>query len=134
MLGGARSAKLGLLDGPAGRMPVCTDTTSRPLLKARHHTLPRCTLPRRGGHRDRRWLPCASVYLGAWAISRTVGIEAARGAVDDVAPLGEKDATVAKVFAAIGSACGSGRGAWRLSGKQPPGGCQGSDLDDTPLS
>jgi hypothetical protein len=43
----------------------------------------------------------ASLYLGAWAITRTVGEQAARAAVDYVAPVGEKSSTVARVFSAI---------------------------------
>jgi len=92
-------AKLGLL----GSMPVCTDTTSRPfvedcgvrVLDTPFHT--EGPIATAGG--------ClASLYLGAWAISRTVGEEAARAAVDYVAPVGEKDETVERVFAAIRSA------------------------------
>jgi hypothetical protein len=45
----------------------------------------------------------ASLYLGAWAISHTVGEEAAQAAVDYVAPVGEKQGTVDRVFAAIRS-------------------------------
>ena len=89
-------ATLGLL----GSMPVCTDTTSRPFVEDRgvrvldqpFHTEGRIATA--GG--------CmASLYLGAWAISRTVGEDVARDAVDYVAPVGEKQATVERVFAAI---------------------------------
>jgi len=89
-------ASLGLL----GSMPVCTDTTSRPFVEDRgvrvldqpFHTEGRIATA--GG--------CmASLYLGAWAISRTVGEDVARDAVDYVAPVGEKQATVERVFAAI---------------------------------
>lgn len=89
-------ARLGVL----GPMPVCTDVTSRPFVEDMgvrvldepfHAEGPVATA---GG--------ClASLYLGAWAISRTVGAEAARAAVDYVAPVGEKQATVDRVFAAI---------------------------------
>jgi transcriptional regulator GlxA family with amidase domain len=89
-------ARLGLL----GSMPVSTDTTSRPfvedcgvtVLDEPFHT--EGTIATAGG--------ClASLYLGAWAISRTVGEDVARAAVDYVAPVGEKQATVDRVFAAI---------------------------------
>lgn len=100
-------AKLGLLDGPAGRMPVCTDTTSRPFVEACGVTVLDAPFHAEGAIATAGGC-LASVYLGAWAISRTVGIEAARGAVDYVAPVGEKDATVARVFAAIGAAVGVG--------------------------
>jgi transcriptional regulator GlxA family with amidase domain len=89
-------ATLGLL----GSMPVCTDTTTRPFVEERgirvldqpfHAEGPIATA---GG--------ClASLYLGAWAISRTVGEDIARDAVDYIAPVGEKQATVERVFAAI---------------------------------
>jgi transcriptional regulator GlxA family with amidase domain len=89
-------AKLGLL----GSMPVSTDTTSRPfveecgvrVLDAPFHSSG--SIATAGG--------ClASLYLGAWALCRTVGEDAARAAVDYVAPVGEKDATVSRVFSAI---------------------------------
>lgn len=92
-------AKLGLL----GSMPACTDTTSRPFVEECGVTVldepfhAEGAIATAGG--------ClASLYLGAWAISRTVGEEAARAAVDYVAPVGEKDETVARVFAAIRAA------------------------------
>jgi transcriptional regulator GlxA family with amidase domain len=89
-------ARLGVL----GSMPVSTDVTSRPFAEGMgvrvldepfHAEGPVATA---GG--------ClASLYLGAWAISQTVGEEAARAAVDYVAPVGEKQVTVDRVFAAI---------------------------------
>jgi transcriptional regulator GlxA family with amidase domain len=81
-------------------MPVSTDATSRPFVEdcgvtvvdEPFHT--EGTIATAGG--------ClASLYLGAWAISHTVGESAARAAVDYVAPVGEKQATVDRVFAAI---------------------------------
>ena len=89
-------------------MPVSTDTTSRPfvedcgvtVLDEPFHT--GGTIATAGG--------ClASLYLGAWAISRTVGEDVARAAVDYVAPVGEKQATVDRVCAA-----GLG-GDWRVA-------------------
>ncbi|MFC4945927.1 DJ-1/PfpI family protein [Pseudonocardia sp. GCM10023141] len=89
-------ATLGLVDS----MPVCTDVTTRPYLEERgvmvldepFHS--EGTIATAGG--------ClASLYLGAWAISRTIGEDVARTAVDYVAPVGEKRATVERVFAAI---------------------------------
>lgn len=91
-------ARLGLLEG----MPACTDTISRPYVEQLgvevldvpfHAEGPVATA---GG--------ClASLYLAAWAISRTAGDEAARAAVEYVAPVGEKAETVERVLAAVGS-------------------------------
>jgi transcriptional regulator GlxA family with amidase domain len=89
-------ATLGLL----GSMPVCTDTTSRPFVEDRGITV--LDQPFHTEGRIATAGGCmASLYLGAWAISRTVGEDVARAAVDYVAPVGEKQATVERVFAAI---------------------------------
>ena len=89
-------ATLGLL----GSMPVCTDTTSRPFVEDRGVTV--LDQPFHTEGRIATAGGCmASLYLGAWAISRTVGEDVARDAVDYVAPVGEKRATVERVFAAI---------------------------------
>jgi transcriptional regulator GlxA family with amidase domain len=89
-------ATLGLL----GSMPVCTDTVSRPFVEERGITVldrpfhAEGSIATAGG--------ClASLYLGAWAISRAVGEDVARAAVDYLAPVGEKQATVEQVFAAL---------------------------------
>lgn len=89
-------ARLGLL----GSMPVCTDTASRPFVED-------CgvTVLDQPFHADGAIATAggclASLHLGAWAISRTMGEDVARAAVDYVAPVGEKQATVDRVFAAI---------------------------------
>ena len=43
----------------------------------------------------------AAQYLAAWLIARVEGIEAARSALHYVAPVGEKDAYVARAIANI---------------------------------
>ena len=40
----------------------------------------------------------ASQYLAAWVIARLVGVDAARSAMHYVAPVGEKDAYVARAM------------------------------------
>jgi transcriptional regulator GlxA family with amidase domain len=89
-------ARLGLL----GRMPACTDTTSRPFVEACDVTVldepfhAEGNIATAGG--------ClASQYLGAWVIMRTLGEDAARAAVDYVAPVGEKQQTVERVIGAV---------------------------------
>jgi transcriptional regulator GlxA family with amidase domain len=89
-------AKLGLL----GTMPACTDLTTRPwvqecgieVLDAPFHA--EGNIATAGG--------ClASQYLAAWVIARTVGEAAAEAAIAYVAPVGERDETVARVLGAI---------------------------------
>jgi len=89
-------ARLGLL----ASVPACTDATSRPWVQAcgvevldqPFHAVGNVATA--GG--------ClASQYLAAWVISRTLGEAAARAAIDYVAPVGEKQDTVERVFAAV---------------------------------
>ncbi|MGI5132534.1 DJ-1/PfpI family protein [Pseudonocardia sp. CA-107938] len=89
-------AKLGLL----GSMPACTDTTTRPFVEECGITVLDAPFHAKGSIATAGGC-LASLYLGAWAITRTVGEDAARAAVDYVAPVGEKDATVERVFSAI---------------------------------
>lgn len=90
-------ARLGLLD----TMPACTDMKSRPFVE-------QCGVkvldePFHGEGNIATAGGClASQYLGAWAIARTLGAEAARSVVDYVAPYGENAATVARVMSVIG--------------------------------
>jgi transcriptional regulator GlxA family with amidase domain len=89
-------ARLGLV----GAMPVCTDATSRPFVEACGVTV--LDEPFHSEGRIATAGGCmASLYLGAWAISATVGEDVARAAVDYVAPVGEKQDTVDRVFRAI---------------------------------
>ncbi|RKT03074.1 DJ-1/PfpI family protein [Streptomyces sp. 3211.6] len=90
-------ARLGLL---AGR-PACSDLTTRPFVEQLGVTVldepfhVEGNVATAGG--------CmSSLYLGAWAITRTLGEEAARAAVAYVAPVGEQRETVDRTMSAIG--------------------------------
>ncbi|WP_233889274.1 DJ-1/PfpI family protein [Paraburkholderia flagellata] len=89
-------ARLGLLDGVA----ACTDTTTKPWVEAagvavlEQPFVARHNVATAGG--------ClSSQYLAAWVIARLEGVEAARGAIRYVAPVGEKDTYVARALANI---------------------------------
>ncbi|MEY4754292.1 MAG: hypothetical protein RJA44_1967 [Pseudomonadota bacterium] len=86
-------ARLGLLDG----VSACTDTITKPwveeagvsVLNQPFHALGNVATA--GG--------ClASQYLATWIIARLVGIEAAQGAIEYVAPVGEKADYVARAL------------------------------------
>jgi transcriptional regulator GlxA family with amidase domain len=86
-------AKLGLLTG----LPACTDVTTKPwVVEAGVEVLnqpffAKGNLATAGG--------CfSSQYLAAWVIARLEGEEAARAALDYVAPVGEKDEYVARAM------------------------------------
>jgi transcriptional regulator GlxA family with amidase domain len=89
-------ARLGLL----GRVPACTDLTTKPwvqeagveVLDQPFHA--QGNVATAGG--------ClASPYLAAWIIARTEGPEAAAAALHYVAPVGEKEAFVARAMGNI---------------------------------
>ncbi|MFI6153240.1 DJ-1/PfpI family protein [Kitasatospora sp. NPDC051170] len=92
-------ARLGLLDD----MPACTDTTSRPFVEARGVTVLDTPFHAEGNIATAGGC-LASQYLAAWVITRTLGEEAARSALDYVAPVGEKEATVDRALHAIRAA------------------------------
>ncbi len=48
----------------------------------------------------------ASPYLAAWLIARLQGEDAARSALHDVAPVGEKESDVARAMGSIGAYLG----------------------------
>lgn len=86
-------AKLGLLSGVA----ACTDLTTKPWVEEagvavlNHPFVARGNVATAGG--------ClASQYLAAWVIARLEGVEAARGAMHYVAPVGEKDEYVERAM------------------------------------
>jgi transcriptional regulator GlxA family with amidase domain len=86
-------AKLGLLDG----VPACTDLTTKPWVEEagvavlNQPFLAKGNVATAGG--------ClASQYLAAWVIARLQGVEAARGAMHYVAPVGEKDEYVERAL------------------------------------
>lgn len=89
-------AKLGFLK----TIPACTDLTTKPwIVEAGVDVLDQPfyadgPLATAGG--------ClSSSYLAAWVIARLKGLDAARAAIHYVAPVGEKDATVARTMANV---------------------------------
>jgi transcriptional regulator GlxA family with amidase domain len=89
-------ARLGLLTA----MPACTDLNSRPYVEQCGVTVLDAPFHAEGNIATAGGC-FASQYLGAWAIHRTLGPDAARAAVEYVAPVGEQRATVERVMAAI---------------------------------
>ena len=89
-------AKLGLLDG----VMACTDLTTRPWVEeAGIRVLDQPFFA--NGNVATAGGCLAAQYLAAWLIARVEGIEAARSALHYVAPVGEKDAYVARAIANI---------------------------------
>jgi transcriptional regulator GlxA family with amidase domain len=89
-------AKLGLLGG----LPACTDLTTKPWVQEagvevlNQPFVARGNVATAGG--------CLSApYLAAWVIARLQGAEAARAALHYVAPVGEKEAFVARAMGHI---------------------------------
>lgn len=89
-------AKLGLLDG----VPACTDSTTKPWVEeAGVAVLDRPFVANRNVATAGGCL--SSQYLAAWVIARLEGVEAARNAIDYVAPVGEKEIYVERAMANI---------------------------------
>lgn len=89
-------AKLGLLDG----VMACTDLTTRPWVEeAGIRVLEQPFFA--SGNVATAGGCLAAQYLAAWLITRVEGIEAARSALHYVAPVGEKDAYMARAIANI---------------------------------
>lgn len=89
-------AKLGLLDG----VMACTDLTTRPWVEeAGVRVLEQPFFA--NGNVATAGGCLAAQYLAAWLIARVEGIEAARSALHYVAPVGEKDAYMARAIANI---------------------------------
>ncbi len=89
-------ARLGLL----GDVPACTDLTTKPWVQAagirvlEQPFFAQGNVATAGG--------CfASQYLAAWIIARSEGLACAEAAIHYVAPVGEKDAYVARAMANI---------------------------------
>ncbi|MFM0077480.1 DJ-1/PfpI family protein [Paraburkholderia sediminicola] len=89
-------AKLGLLDG----VPACTDVTTKPWVEEagvavlNQPFVAKQNVATAGG--------ClSSQYLAAWFIARLEGVEAARNAIQHVAPVGEKEIYVTRAIANI---------------------------------
>ncbi len=86
-------AKLGLLDG----VPACTDLKTKPWVEAagvevlNQAFFAKGRIATAGG--------ClASQYLAAWLIANLLDVDAARGALEYVAPVGEKDEYTARAM------------------------------------
>jgi transcriptional regulator GlxA family with amidase domain len=89
-------AKLGLLDG----VPACTDVTTKPWVEEAGVAVLNQPFVAKGNVATAGGC-LASQYLAAWFIARLAGAEAARGAINHVAPVGEKEAYVTRAMANI---------------------------------
>jgi transcriptional regulator GlxA family with amidase domain len=89
-------AKLGLLDD----VPACTDLTTRPWVEEAGVAVLNQPFVARGNVATAGGC-LASQYLAAWFIARLKGVEAARGAIHYVAPVGEKEDYVTRAMANI---------------------------------
>jgi len=86
-------AKLGMLDG----IPACTDLTTKPWVEAAGVSVVNQPFIARGNVATAGGC-LSSQYLAAWVIARLVGIDAARSAIHDVAPVGENDDYVSRAM------------------------------------
>ncbi|ORA32082.1 DJ-1/PfpI family protein [Mycobacterium aquaticum] len=90
-------AKLGLLDG----VSACTDLVSKPWVQeAGVEVLDQPFFAK--GNVATAGGCLASAYLAGWMIARREGVDAARGALHHVAPVGEKDEYVERAMGNIG--------------------------------
>ena len=89
-------AKLGLL----GHVPACTDLTTKPWVQEAGVEVLNQPFYAHGNVATAGGC-LASLYLAAWIIARTEGVEAAASALHYVAPVGEKDAYVANALQRI---------------------------------
>lgn len=90
-------AKLGLLR----TMPVCTDLTTTPWVQDAGVEVLNQPFYAHGNIASAGGC-LASSYLAGWVIARLAGIEAAKSAMDYVAPVGEKDEYVEMMMKNIG--------------------------------
>ena len=89
-------AKLGLLNG----VPACTDVTTKPWVQ--EAGVPVLDQPFAANGNVATAGGClASQYLAAWVIARLEGADAARSAIEYVAPVGEKEAYVSRAMSNI---------------------------------
>lgn len=86
-------ARLGLL----GRVPACTDLTTRPWVEEAGVAVLNQPFYAEGNVATAGGC-LASPYLAAWVIARTEGVDAAAAALHYVAPVGEKEAYVANAL------------------------------------
>jgi transcriptional regulator GlxA family with amidase domain len=89
-------AKLGLL----GRVPACTDLTTKPWVQEAGVEVLNQPFYAQGNVATAGGC-LASPYLAAWIIARSEGVEAAAAALHYVAPVGEKEAYVARAIGNI---------------------------------
>jgi transcriptional regulator GlxA family with amidase domain len=89
-------AKLGLLDG----VPACTDLTTKPWVEEAGVAVLNQPLVAKGNVATAGGC-LSSHYLAAWFIARLEGVEAARNAIQYVAPVGEKEAYVMRAMGNI---------------------------------
>jgi transcriptional regulator GlxA family with amidase domain len=89
-------AKLGLLDG----VPACTDVTTKAWVEEAGVTVLNQPLVAKGNVATAGGC-LSSHYLAAWFIARLEGVEAARNAIQYVAPVGEKEAYVTRAMGNI---------------------------------
>ena len=89
-------ARLGLI----GTLPACTDLTTKPwVIEAGVDVIDAPFVAH--GNVATAGGCMASQYLAAWMIARVAGREAAEAAIHYVAPVGEKQQTIDRTFAAI---------------------------------
>src|SRR6201990_2663820 len=89
-------AKLGLLDG----VPACTDSISKPWVQeAGVEVLDQPIFAR--GNVATAGGCLSSAYLAAWMIARAEGVDAARSALQYIAPVGEKDEYIERALGNI---------------------------------
>jgi transcriptional regulator GlxA family with amidase domain len=86
-------ARLGLLDG----VPACTDLITKPWVEEAGVRVLNQPFVARGNVATAGGC-LASQYLAAWLIARLEGVEAAKGAMNYVAPVGEKDEYVSRAL------------------------------------
>ncbi|WP_353216864.1 DJ-1/PfpI family protein [Sandarakinorhabdus sp.] len=91
-------ARLGLV----GSLPACTDLTSKPWVVAAGVDVIDAPFVAHGNVATAGGC-MASVYLAAWMIARGAGWDAAASALHYVAPVGEKEAYVARARAVVTS-------------------------------
>jgi transcriptional regulator GlxA family with amidase domain len=89
-------AKRGLLDG----VPACTDLTTKPWVEEAGVAVLNQPLVAKGNVATAGGC-LSSHYLAAWFIARLEGVEAARNAIQYVAPVGEKEAYVTRAMGNI---------------------------------
>jgi len=91
-------ATLGLLNG----LPACTDLTTKPwVIEAGIEVLNRPFIA--NGNVATAGGCLSSQYLATWVISKIAGQQAAEAAIHYVAPVGEKEQTVARSIAVVES-------------------------------